>query len=58
MKLSGQSSHYNFTSGETAVPTKQGLGGPPSLSEHGGEQECLNSQYEMNPPSLVIQIKE
>lgn len=28
--------------GETAVPTKQGLGGSQSLSEH-GEQECLRS---------------
>jgi len=58
MKLSGQSSHPNFTPGETVVPTKQGMGGPQSLSEHGGEQECLKSLQEMNPPSLVIQIKE
>jgi len=43
MKLSGQSSHPNFTPGETAVPTKQGLGEPQSLAEHGGEQECLKS---------------
>ena len=43
MKLSGQSSHPDFTPGETAVPTKQGLGGPHSLSEHCGEQECLKS---------------
>lgn len=44
MKLSDQSSHQNFTTGETAVPTKQGSSGPPSLSKHGGEQECLKSQ--------------